>query len=179
MTPIAPVQVVQTARSLGRAIGVDSTANMSGSLAALAATTTRPTQGVLQRPSPGGWTPGGLFLVPIGVGADNDVYSLQVVAWRSVGSLWVPTIIFETPTVTLCTFVGVNSTPVTASERFADTIADPAAGKGTKNTTCWIGTPADNTPAHINLDVEGAELVQVRIGSASGAITGNALYAWL
>jgi hypothetical protein len=160
------VQAVQYAVSAQRA----NPANANGSLAV---TTTQPVNaGVLRRPTVGGFSPSKLRLWPFGTGSDNGTHTLQVVGWQCVGTLWFPSILYEA-TVTLSTFVGASGGTVTDSERFCDTIAT-TSNKGNANVDAVLLSPADNTPAHVVIDVKGSQFVEVRASSG-----GNALYAWL
>lgn len=159
---IQQVHQVQLAPSFRRA----DPANAADSLAVASA----PPVG-LARPT-NGFSPRWLRLLPFAAGSDDGTFVLQVVGWTRVGTLWVPTILYQA-TCTLSTFVGVSGGTVTNSERFADTIAT-TANKGGAGVDCVVLSPADNTPAHVLVDAKGTELVEVR-ASASG----NALYAWL
>lgn len=161
---IQQVQSVQLAGSARRA----DPANASGSLACLA---TPPTG--LTRPS-NGFTSRWLRLWPFGTGDDDATFTLQVVSWSRVGTIWVPSILYQA-TCTLSAFAGVAgaTTGVIETERFADTIAS-TANKGNANVDVVVLSPADNTPGHVVIDVKGAEIVEVRAASGS-----NALYAWL
>lgn len=163
---IQQTQLVQLAPSFQRA----NPANASGSLAV---TTTEPTNaGVLRRPTVGGFTPTKLRLLPFAAGSDGGTFTLQIVAWSAVSGLWVPSTLCEA-TCTLSTFVGAANQAVIETERFADTIA-LVANKGNANVDAVVLSPADNTPAHLVVDVKGAEKVEVRASS-----NGNALFAWL
>lgn len=160
------VQLCQYASGLRRA----NPANSSGSLAC---TTTEPSNaGVLVRPTKGGFTPNKLRLLPFAAGSDGGTFTVQVVAWSNVSGLWVPSILYE-GVATLSTFVGVAGAAVVETERFADTLTI-ASNKGNTGVDTVVLSPADNTPAHVVIDVKGAELIEVRASSS-----GNALYAWL
>src|SRR5262245_61439641 len=75
----------------------------------------------------GGYVPQCMLIVPIGLGADNDVFSVRIIGWRRIGSgnapnvLWVPTCLGEFA-CTCCATVGIAGAPVIATERFCDTI---------------------------------------------------------
>lgn len=167
---IYPSSEARFAQNLRRA----HTTSPAGALPAIAATTTQPSgTGVVQAPAPSGWVPRWLRLLPFGTGADNATFTLQVLGWTCIDSLWVPTILFEA-VCTLSTFVGIAGQPVTNSERFADTIGAPA--KGTAGVDCVVLSPADNTPASVQVDCKGCSIIEVRVG---GTANGNALYAWV
>lgn len=156
------VQLVQFAASLRRA----NPANADGSLACVAtppAGLTRPTNG---------FSPTKLRLLPFGSGADDGTFVLQVVGWSRIGTIWVPSILYQA-TCTRSAFVGIAGATVIETERFCDTIAT-TANMGNANVDAVVLSPANNTPAHVVIDVKGAEIVEVRAASGS-----NALYAWL
>ena len=147
------------------------------SFPAFAPTATQPSGAGVLAPPGAGWAPVRLIVVPFGAGADDSTFDIKVVGWRECAGLWVPCTLFEA-TATLSAAVGVAGTGVLAAERFADTVSDPVAGKGTKGADCLILTPADDTPAQVILDARGSQFIQILfdLGTATGA---NALVAWV
>lgn len=137
-----------------------------------------------------GKTPQLLELWPYCLGADNDVATFRVIGWRRllpVGSseprtLFVPGILCDA-VCTFSTFVGRAGFPVLDTERFADTIAITSVLQPTSlsSTTLLDGyikafTMANNTPARIQIPLEGFEAFEVQIDNTTGTGTGNALY---
>lgn len=139
--------------------------------------TARPTgTGIVPRPNAAPhWVPNYVAVKPFGTGADNATLSVRVVGYRPVGNLWVPQTLFEADCV-LSAFVGQGGYDLLATDRVADTIADPPAGKGTKGVDCVILTPADDSPAEVLVDCKGCPVIEVqfKLGTATGA---NALVA--
>lgn len=127
----------------------------------------------------GGWSPTKMMVSPYGTGADNSTASIRVIGWREAGDagIWVPVLLFESA-ITLCAFVGLAGKTVLDTERFADTIADPAAGFGTKGQDCWIVSPANDTPAHFVVDCKGCQKLEILV-KCTTATALNALVTWV
>lgn len=131
-------------------------------------------------------------LMAIGVGSDNDVFALRVWGWSRVGSgngpagiIWVPAMLGEI-TCTLSTFVGVASSPVLNTERFADTMAlvatvgEPTVTADvTRTGTTEVYSPANNTPAWVEFRLRGVELLELDFDQTTGTPTMNALLQFL
>lgn len=147
-------------------------------------TTTEPTgDGVLSVPNPGQVSPTNAMIVPFGVGSDNHTFDLRVIGWRKVTgsgltSLWVPVVLGQFA-CTLSTAVGVANTPVSASNRFADTISRTL---GIENVADQVVSPAgaslDNLVGHILMDVKGFSKIELNFDVGTAA-SGNALVAWM
>lgn len=125
--------------------------------------------------------PSFLRVMPFGTGANNSQFDMQVIGWSlaggtgGTGSLWVPMVLCQF-TVTLSQSVGVaTSTLVLDTDRFGDTLSDPAANLGTKGTDCFVHTPANDSPAHYLIDAEGCTIFSVAVNVTAGATAGNAL----
>lgn len=133
---------------------------------------------------------------PIGVGADNDAYSLRVIGWRRLGNgavtgfqtIWVPSIIAEV-SCTLSGAVGVANSPVLATERFADTITIVAARQlvaidtdsagAASRGTVQILSPTNDTPGFFTAELCGCEKIELLFDQTTNTPTGNALVAFL
>lgn len=133
----------------------------------------------------GGWSPTKLMVVPYGTGLDNATASIRVIGWREAGDngIWVPVLLFESA-ILLSAFVGLAGKTALDTERFADTIADPAAGFGTKGQDCWILSPANDTPGHFVVDCKGCQKVEILLvrtttASVNPATSVNALVTWV
>lgn len=142
------------------------------SFASRVATTTTPTNdGVVTLAADAGRTaPTWLMIVPYGTGDADDAFDVRVVGWRMVGTLWVPTTLLEF-TATLGTAVGVAGADVAATEKWADTVSDPATGKGSAGVDCQPTSPADNTVAHYLVDTRGCPKVEFLFDMTTGAPT--------
>lgn len=116
-----------------------------------------------------------LDLFPYGTGADNTTYSMRVIGWSlleltpsATTPLWIPQIIAEL----LCTnsaAVGVTLSPLTSSERFADTITLGAGG------IAVLYSPANDTPAMATVSITGFRKVEFTF-DMTGATDANVLY---
>ena len=147
-------------------------------------TTTEPSgDGVVSVPNPSQISPTNVMILPFGVGSENHTFDLRVIGWRkvtgsSLTSLWVPVVLGQFA-CTLCTAIGVADTPVSASNRFADTISRTL---GIENVSDQIVSPADESLAdligHILLDAKGFSKIELNIDVGT-ATSGNALVAWL
>lgn len=170
-TPCHEAVIVQNYRRVRAVNSTDS------SFPSLVPTLTKPSGAGVVLPPTLHWSPRWAKLVPFGTDADNETFDFRLVSWNAIGNLWVPTILFQA-TATLSGSVGVAGADVAATERFADTIASVAAGKGVANVDYILGSPADDTPAHVLVMAKGAQLVEVQfdLGTAAGA---NALLAWM
>ncbi len=122
-------------------------------------------------------------VLPISVGNDDTTYLIRLWVWHLMGSgtdtsggavqLWIPHLIFE-GTCTAGTTVGVAGTAVLATERFADTIV--AATAYATLPSVEVVSPADNTPAHILVDMKGAQMLGATFNRNSSATSCNALF---
>lgn len=171
--------------------------------ASLVATTTKPaasaTSAVLdlnvgQEGAGGAVIPTWMKLMFIGLGADDDVTSFRIVGWNKIrtgqgdgpNTLWIPQTILEV-SCTFSTSVGVASSPVLNTERFADTIApvalmleDIKIAAGTSLSSDYrFFTPANNTPGHVIMPTRGFELLQFTSDQTTGTSTCNILYSFL
>jgi len=112
---------------------------------------------------------------PYGTGADNTTFSMRVIGWRKIlhtpaarEFLWTPTIIAEL----LCTnsaAVGIALSPLSTSERFADTITLGAGG------VAVLFSPANDTPARALVDIDGFDKIEFTF-DMTGATDANVLY---
>lgn len=129
-------------------------------------------------------------------GADNSVANVRLLSWeewtigqlteeqarrletlsgpaRRVGSLWIPRVLWR-GTVTAGTVLGVNNSPVFATERFVDTITTAAdytlatPGLEIKQQTAPAGMPAWLMSVH----TEGTRRLGVYAWQGSGPPTG-------
>lgn len=130
-------------------------------------------------------------LWPIGLGSDNDAFSMRVLGWHSCilsGSLtlWFPTVIGEFA-CTISAAVGVAGAAVLATERFADTITPVAArtrdrviAAGTAiNSNYEILSPTNDLIGHVIMPLGGFEKMELQFDQTTNTPTMNCLYAFL
>lgn len=128
----------------------------------------------------------------IGLGANNDAFSVRILGWTRIGSgpnagtLWFPTIIAEF-TCVMGNFIGVAGSPVLDTEFFADTIAPVAArirdrkiAAGTSlNSNYDILSPANDTPGHVIMPIRGFEKLEFIFDQTINTPTMNVLMSLL
>jgi hypothetical protein len=131
---------------------------------------------------------------PIGLGANNDAFSLRILGWQRIGAgapgsiLWYPTIIAEV-TCIMGNVTGVAGSPVPATEFFCDTIVLVAARQalvwGTISTADanWgrieILSPANDTPGYLIIPLYGYEKIELTFDQTTNTPTMNALVSLL
>jgi hypothetical protein len=135
--------------------------------------------------------PAYIKLLPILLGADNDVSSMRVIGWHRAlldgkTTLWIPHIIGEFA-CTASTAVGVAAAAVLNTERFCDGIAHVAARSldqkiaagtsvGSKYETVIL---ANDTPALIVMPLYGFEKIELTSDQTTGTSTFNCLFSLL
>lgn len=138
-------------------------------------TATAPTgDGVIGDPIVQG-APSWVQIVPFGDGADDATFDLRVIGWKvSDLGLWVPTILAQAA-CTLSAAVGVASTEVLATQRFADTIT---LTQVQANVDSKLSSPTGDLVASFQVETRGSALIEVifDLGTATGA---NALVSWV
>lgn len=174
------VRNVDYAFGLNRVLTSNST--QTGGFAALAPTTTKPTVGPatgvydLTQFQAGLGAPRYCRLIGFGKNAADLTFSVRVVGWSLLGSLWVPYTMAEI-VCTLGALTGVSgSTDLSSTELLADTMSITT---GTSGTDLSVISPADNTVAHALLDLKGARLLQFQINRGGSATEANALFGIL
>lgn len=121
----------------------------------------------------------GVALIPYGLGDENDVFAMRIIGWKRVGTvaatlLWIPVTLAEL-TCTMGTSVGVAAMTILNTERFCDTIV---LVTGNDDVSIDIVSPADNTIAHVMMDVKGFKKLEVCFDMTTGSPTSaNCLYA--
>jgi len=155
---------------------VRATSSADATFASRAPTATAPSgAGVLHDPIVGQGTPEWVQIVPFGDGADNSTFDLRVIGWKPTElGLWVPTILAQAA-CTLSAAVGANGFEVTASQRFADTIA---LTQVLANVDSKVSSPTGDLVGSFQVQTRGCVLVEVifDLGTATGA---NALVSWV
>ena len=136
--------------------------------------------------------PARVLLLPYGLGADNDAFSMRVIGWRRIGSgvspanvLWIPIILGEFA-CTISAAVGVVGSPVLNTERFADTITVVKQPKTTDTDSVGAASRGDNfiysaagdLIAFIDMLVLGCDKLEFTFDQTTNAPTTNVLYAF-
>lgn len=127
------------------------------------------------------------FIIPYGLGADNDAFSLSVIGWKKIGTdpnltLWVPFLLGSYSTI-ISASVGVAGSPVINTERFADTITivtEPTqTADVTRSGTTQIYSPTNNTPGWIRVPLRGCSKLELTFANVTNTPTKNALVSFL
>lgn len=156
--------------SLRRAFATSSTAT---SFAAKAATLTKPSgDGVIELAPLGQPVESALLVYPFGEGDEDTTFSLRLLAWHVADGTWFASTLLEL-VCTLSAYVGVAGGAVTATERFADTLA-AVTDSGNEGVDYLINSPANDTPAHALILLKGTALPELSV-DLTGATAGNAL----
>lgn len=119
-----------------------------------------------------------------GTGNDDTTFLARILGWRYVTdapgtpetAIWVPVPLLEL-TCTLSTATGVAGGTVGSSDRFADTLAIVGT-TGNDDVSIDIVSPANNTPAHVVVDLKGFQKVEVIFDRNSSASSCNGLWAF-
>jgi hypothetical protein len=137
--------------------------------------------GVVAIGDQGQYGPRSLLLVPFGVGAATNTFSLQVLGWRAtalgVAPLWVP-VNLGTWQVTLGTAGGVANSDLGTTQLFATTISQTAGGPTNVTPPDWFAvSPGGNAIGMICLRTLGFRFLEVIYSTGGSATSCNALYA--
>ena len=128
---------------------------------------------------PGTAQNGGMF-VPYGLGANNDTFSMRVIAWRVIRSgttkaLWVPVVLCEVA-CTMSASVGVALAAVLDTEQFVDTIT---LVTGNDDVSIDIVSPTADEIAHFVLDLKGCQKIECTFDNTLNTPSMNCLLALL
>jgi len=140
----------------------------------------------LVRPESSGQpVPNGVSIMFYGTGADDATFAARVIAWSKVvtdrsGSVtdsdrvWIPHDLVQVTGI-LSTFVGLAGKTILDTHRFADTLAlDGTTANAGVNVN--IVSPANNRPARLYVDLEGAEYIEIQLEDDGSATAMGALY---
>lgn len=139
-----------------------------------------------------------IFLMPYGLGSDNDAFDMKVTGWWRLGDdqsstkqIWIPTALVVFSAIISGTAKGVAGSSLLATEFLADTLTiktggttEPVitnndfAGAAVQGRTIRY-SPADDTPAWAIMELWGVELLQFQFDQTTNTPTMNCLYAML
>ena len=150
-----------------------------------------------------GFRPKRIKLWPIGLGSNNDGFSMRVIGWTraitntetnlTYQAIWIPSILAEV-TCLMGNVTGVASSPVLDTELFCDTITIVAARQrfysdlGTVDATTTgpagrgsveILSPTNDTPGYLVVAVSGFEKLEFTFDQTTNTPTMNVLHAYL
>jgi len=147
------------------------TSSTNNALTAPAPTTTQPSgAGIVSlQGNPPAW----LRVLPFGTGTKGQTFTVRLIGWSLVNTLWVPCILCQF-TATIGAAVGVNGSDVTAAENFCDTVSAPITNFGAAGINCQPYSPQNDTPGAYLIDACGYLLFEVDIAVGT-ATAGNVL----
>lgn len=155
---------------------VRATSSTDSSFPSIVPTATAPTgAGVISNPRVGNEAPDWVQIIPFGDGADNATFDLRVIGWKPTAlGLWIPSLLAQAA-CTLSAAVGVNTYEVTASQRFADTIA---LTQVLTDVDSKLSSVTGDLVASFQVETRGSAFIQITfdLGTATGA---NALISWV
>lgn len=106
-----------------------------------------------------------LSVTPFAVGSNNQTMSVRVYAWhkRNDGKLWTPKLLCGVQGTLSSTFPGIAGENPSTTGLYCDTIIPviPAAADGSFRIVSPGTVTADSGIAHFNVDIEGAQIVEV------------------
>lgn len=175
------------ARPLRRGLAANSTATV---FPARAPVTVRPTNdGVIDLTQEGDLVPRFMKLWAIGVGSDNDAFSVRVIGWSLLldtgtkQSVWFPSPIAELAYI-LGASAGLGTTVIPSTELIADTVTIVHEGQLSDDTTLFQGeivryNPADDTVGWAQVPIYGFQMVEFLFSNTTNTPTKNVLYSLL
>lgn len=174
------------ARPLRRALAANST---DTTFAAKSPVVARPSNdGVIDLTQDGELVPCFVKLFAVGVGANNDAFSVRITGWNRViasdasKNIWIPQTIGELAFI-MGQKAGLLSTVVPSTELFADTVTIVSEPTTTAATTrdgkITLYSPANDTLAFAVVPVWGFELIEFNFDNTTNTPTMNVLYAMM
>ncbi len=131
----------------------------------------------------GGIGQNSVIICPYGVGSNDNTFSFRVIGWRVVDDQsdlslreWIPVKLAEYSVILSSTPAGAAGGILGATNLFADTIAIVGTS-GNDDISMEIVSPADNTIAHVVVDLKGAQKLEVTFTTGGSATSCNALIA--
>lgn len=136
----------------------------------------------LANPSAGGTVAqNSAIILPYAIGVNNNTFSVRIIGWRVTGmnaetALWIPVVLAELAVTISSTPIGAAGKDVLDTELFADTIT---LTTGNANVSIDVNSPADNTIAHVVVDLKGFQKLELSFTTGASATSCNALLALL
>lgn len=126
-----------------------------------------------------------LRVFPYGLGSNDNTFDMRIWGWNRIVSAGAPLFfpfILGQFSCTLSSFTGVAGSPLLATELPCDTISITAligeatmTADTTRAGSTWLYTPANNTPAWVQLRLWGAEFIEFDFDQTAGTPEMNAL----
>lgn len=126
-----------------------------------------------------------VLVIPFGTDTADQTFKFRLIGWRLAverdseeklaTAIWIPVTLGEF-TATLGTSPGLAGTVIGSTQLFADTIA-LSGTSGNDDIDISITSPADNTIAHVKVDLAGFQKLEITFDRNSSAASCNALIA--
>lgn len=134
----------------------------------------------------GGMAQNGIQLLFYGTGSNNNTFSARVIGWSNIVTdrsarvtddlaLWVPVLLIEVQVTLSSSCPGVAGAAIAATELFADTITITGT-TANPGVNVSVISPANDTIAHMFLDMEGSMQIELSFTTGGSATDCNALY---
>ena len=120
-------------------------------------------------------------IFPFGLGSDTNAFNMRVLGWRflpatvALPAMWFPFPLAEFLCTLSSTLPGIADQQIIATSLFADTIT-LVGSVGNANISCEIVSPANDTMAHVIVDLKGCTKFEIIFDMVS-ATDGNAILA--
>lgn len=123
------------------------------------------------------------FVKPFGAGANNATFSMRLIGWNRVygrtgndpnTSVWDPTVLGEFACTLSSTPIGLAGKILIATDLFADTITVTGT-TANQGVSVDVVSPANDTPAHLIIDIKGLQLLELTFTTGGSATSCNAL----
>ncbi len=116
------------------------------------------------------------LIVPYGLGANNDGFSIRMIGWRSINRdgatrLWVPVILAEVACL-MSAAVGIAGAAVINTEAFCDTLT---LVTGNANISVETVSPTGDVIGHIIVALKGFQKLELTFDQTTNTPTTNAL----
>lgn len=122
-----------------------------------------------------------LIAMPCGVGADNNTGSMRIGVWSRVPSkgtpdteIYIYMLLCEVLYTVSGSLAGLAGRKVDDTQLFADTIT-LVGTSGNAGIDIDIVSPANDTPAHVVVDLKGGEIPEITFARGSSLTSCNAL----
>lgn len=137
------------------------------------------------QPSNGAPVPNGVSIMFYGTGADDATFAARIIAWSKVITdrvaavldserVWIPHDLVHVTGI-LSTFVGLAGKTILDTHRIADTLAISGT-TANAGVNVNVVSPANNRPARLYVDLEGAEYLEIQLQDDGSATAMGALY---
>jgi len=127
----------------------------------------------------------GAVLMFYGAGSNNNTFSARIIGWRwmieggdRTTAVWVPTVLAELACTLSSTPIGIAGRILANTDLFADTVSITGT-TANAGVSIDVVSPANDTPAHVTIDLVGWQKAEITFQTGSSATNANGLIALL